>query len=501
MKFEIDKKSLLSRKADLILLWHFSSDSGLSEAVQAIDEACGGPIRTMLAAKDFQGKTPQAMLYTGGAIPASRIMLIGLESRDKAEAEAIRNAYAAAVQKMRSLKIRSAAVSLDFGTLSALSTEAAIGAALEGFVLGDYRYDRFKTSEGENTALLLAYLSAGSLDSAALKAAAQRVEKIAEAVYLARDLGNAPANVMTPSRLATEAKKMTVSRPIKCTVLDREKIRKAGMTALLGVSQGSQEPPTFTILDYRGGRPKQAPVVLIGKGITFDSGGISLKPAENMGEMKSDMAGAAAVIATLRASADLKLRVNLVGVIPATENMPGGKAYRPGDVITPLGGKTIEIISTDAEGRLILADAIAYAARFKPAVMIDVATLTGACVVALGDEVAGLFGNDNAIKRKLIAASQTTGEKIWEMPLWDCYQELIKSDIADLKNTGGRNGGAITAAAFLNQYVGAHPWAHIDIAGPAFSSKARPYIPKGASGFGVRLLVQFLTDYAQGKGR
>ena len=284
-------------------------------------------------------------------------------------------------------------------------------------------------------------------------------------------------------------------------VLDAKEMKDLNMNALLGVASGSFLPPKFIILEYGGGKKSEAPVVLVGKGLTFDSGGISIKPSEKMDEMKSDMAGGAAVMGTIMAVSDLHLPVNVVGLIPATENLPGGKAYKPGDVLKSMSGQTIEVVNTDAEGRLVLADALAYAGRFQPAAIIDIATLTGACIVALGDHVAGLLGTDDDLKRRLKEAAEITGERIWELPLWEDYHEQIKSDVADYKNSGGRAAGTITAAAFLHKFVGNYPWAHLDIAGPAWLTKANPYIPKGASGVGVRLLVRFLTDWKEKGGR
>jgi leucyl aminopeptidase len=277
-------------------------------------------------------------------------------------------------------------------------------------------------------------------------------------------------------------------------VLDAGQMKELGMNALLGVARGSDEPPQLIILEYRGGKKSSPVIALVGKGITFDSGGISIKPSDKMDQMKTDMAGGAAVIAAVRAAAELGLPVNLVGIVPATENLPGGKAYKPGDIFKSLSGQTIEVVTTDAEGRLILADALTYAGRYKPAAIIDLATLTGACIVALGDHVIGMMGTDDDLKREIRVAAELTGEKVWELPLWEEYHELIKGDAADYKNSGGRAGGAITAAAFLSKFTGGYPWVHLDIAGPAWLTKEKPYIPKGASGVGVRLLIQFLRN-------
>lgn len=334
----------------------------------------------------------------------------------------------------------------------------------------------------------------GRLNPGILKGAVKAAEAVCSGVYLARDLSNAPANDLTPEKLASCAKKIAENRKIRCEIFDRPRMKKLGMGGLLGVAQGSHAPPKFIILEYVGAGRRDKNIVLVGKGITFDSGGISLKPADKMHEMKNDMSGAAAVIGTIKTAAETKLPLNLIGLIPATENLPGGSAYKPGDVLTAFSGKTIEIISTDAEGRVILADALSYAGRFNPAMIIDIATLTGACVVALGEQVAGLLGTDDELKRKLKKASLDTGEKIWELPLWECYRESIKSDVADLKNAGAREGGAISAASFLREFAGSHPWVHIDIAGPAWTTKEGPYCSKGGTGFGVRLLIRFLRD-------
>jgi leucyl aminopeptidase len=304
---------------------------------------------------------------------------------------------------------------------------------------------------------------------------------------------------MTPTDMARRAKDAAISGKVRLTVLDNGKMEKLGMNALLSVARGSMEPARFIILEYEGGTRGESPYVIVGKGITFDSGGISLKPPDKMEEMKADMSGGAAVLAVIKAAAELRIPLNLVGLVPATENLPGGRAYKPGDVLRSMSGQTIEVISTDAEGRLILADALTYAGRFKPKAIIDMATLTGACIIALGDDVIGMMGTDDGLKNDLRRAATETGEKLWELPIWDDYAELIKSDVADMKNTGGRAGGAITAAVFLGKFVGDIPWVHLDIAGPAWLSKDRHYIPRGASAVGVRLMVRFLRDRASVK--
>ena len=497
MKIQVKRQPWRDIKADAVIVPHFQGEALSGEALK-IDRACGGLLQRIVTGGDFEGKSKQTqLLYSEGRIPAARIVLVGLGERGKVELDTFRRAYAGAANRLKGCKVKTLGACLDFGK-TGLAAGFSKVAALEGIILGNYQYRDFKTSAREDSKIEGLILSEGEMTGLG-KGDLAALSCVEEAVYLARDFGNAPSNAMTPSILARRASAMAKAKKIKCTVLDRRAIEKADMQALLGVAQGSKEPPRFIVLEYHGGKRSQGNIVLIGKGITFDSGGISLKPAEKMGEMKADMAGAAAVIGAVGAAADMKLPLNIVGLVPATENMPGGHAYKPGDILRSKKGKTIEVISTDAEGRLILADAFAYADRFKPAILVDLATLTGACVVALGEDVAGLFTTDRELRERLVKASEITGERIWELPLWDCYQELIKSDVADLKNTGGRNGGAITAAAFLSHFAGTRSWAHIDIAGPGFATKDKSYIPAGATGFGVRLLLRFLMEQSAAK--
>jgi len=314
---------------------------------------------------------------------------------------------------------------------------------------------------------------------------------------LARDLVNAPGNIKSPVFLTEQAQAAAKESGLTCKVLGQKELAKEGCGALLGVAQGSEREPQMIILEHNGGTKGKAPVALVGKGVTFDSGGISLKPGEKMDEMKMDMAGGAAVIGTMLAIALLKLPINVVGVVPAVENLPSGTAYRPGDILTSLSGKTIEVLNTDAEGRLILADALTYVKRYQPELVVDLATLTGACIIALGHHATAVLGNDQKLIDSLLAAGEASGERLWQLPLWDDYDPLIKSDVADVKNTGGRAAGTITAAAFLKKFASDFHWAHLDIAGTAWRDQNQPYIPKGGTGVGVRLLVAFLQKLAQ----
>jgi leucyl aminopeptidase len=329
----------------------------------------------------------------------------------------------------------------------------------------------------------------------ALETGFERGRITARAVIMARDMVNEPANHMTPSHMAEKAREVASRHNLGITVMDRAQMEKEKMGALLGVSQGTSEPPSFIILEYRGDPSGKEAVGLVGKGLTFDSGGISLKPQEFMSDMKGDMAGGAAVIAAMDAIAAMRLPVNVTALIPATENLPGGRALKPGDVLKASNGKTIEVVNTDAEGRLILADALSYAVKNGLGPLVDLATLTGACHVALGDLYAGLFSNDNVLAGRLVKAAGSGGEKLWQLPLPEEYRELNKSDIADIKNSGGRYGGAITAALFLQEFAGETAWAHIDIAGPFMTDKTRGVLVKGATGFGVRTLIRFIEGF------
>jgi leucyl aminopeptidase len=484
-------------KSAALVVPYFEDVKELQGTVKLLDEETGGVIKDIIASGDFEGKLNQiSVLYTRGLIPAKRIVLTGAGKKTDFTMEKLRGVFATAAKLVRSLKLKEFFTSLDF-IGSQESIEHTVQAVVEGVLLGLYQYTNYKTIDKDKKRDPKEFIIVEETEEVCktVRSAAENAEIIAAAVFFARDMVSAPGNEMTPSAMAAEARKITARKNVKLRILDERKIKKIGMNALLGVAKGSAEPARFIVVEYRGSTKADPPVALVGKGLTFDSGGISIKPAEKMEEMKSDMAGGAAVMGAVMAAADLKLPVNIVGLIPATENLPGGRAYKPGDILKSLSGKTIEVISTDAEGRLILADALTYAERFKPAAIIDLATLTGACVIALGDLAIGMLGTDKELKDRIRNAAEKTGERVWELPLWEEYHELIKSDVADFKNTGGRPGGAITAAAFLSKFIGKSPWVHLDIAGPAWLTKDRFYIPKGATGIGVRLLVQFLKDW------
>ncbi len=497
VNIEVRKGRLEDMKTQAVIVPVCEGEKKLSGNALGVDQKTGGLISRLLKKRDFEAKPSQVLvLYAPELLPYERIALVGLGKRKDLNLEKIRKAASQVMRHLRGLNVRQAALAFDPEVIPEEKSKI-IQAVVEGAVLGLYRFMPYKTIDRNDIKSMdkLLIVTASGEDAKAR----QQVEKakvICQAVCFARDLVATPGNEMTPSILAGHARKIAARKNLSCRVLDEKKMKKLGMNAFLGVSAGSCQEPKFIIMEYTGGKTGQAPVVLVGKGLTFDSGGISLKPAEKMDEMKTDMAGGAAVLGAMMAAADLELPLNIVGLVPATENMPGGCAYKPGDILKSYSGLTIEVLNTDAEGRLILADALAYAARFKPAAIVDLATLTGACVIALGEEVAALLGNDESLKEQIKAASEATGERIWELPLWELYDEQIKSDIADYKNTGGRPAGTITAAAFLSKFVGNAPWAHLDIAGPAWTTKDRDYVPKGASGVGVRLLVDFLEKRA-----
>ncbi len=498
MNIAVKKGKLENFKSQAIVLALFEKDRELTGPAESVDRLSGGLITDLLKNGDFAAKPSQiSVLYTRGGIPAQRIALVGLGKKEEINLEKVRAAYSKIMQHLRNINLTEAAVSIDLHLVPG-QKERIAQSVVEGVLLGLYQYTPYKTLGREEIREMKQLdIVADSDDYSFIAAEVKKAQIITAAVCFARDLVSAPSNEMTPAIMAQKAAEIARRRNVICKIFDKKQIKKLGMDSFLGVARGSHEEPKFITLEYAGGRKGEAPVVLVGKGLTFDTGGICLKPAEKMDEMKSDMSGGAAVMATLMAAADLRLPLNIVVLIPATENMPGGSAYKPGDVLKSYSGKTIEVINTDAEGRLILADALSYAARYKPKAIIDVATLTGACVVALGEDIIGMLGTDEQLKKKINEAAQITGEPVWELPLWENYADLIKSEIADYKNSGGRIAGTITAAVFLSKFVGDFQWVHLDIAGPAWSTKDRPYIPKGASGIAVRLLVEYLRRSAQ----
>ena len=486
---------------DVLICLSYEKEKTWSKTIAGLDKKLGGQLSDLRKSGEFSGKANQTtLLHLNGKLGSKRVLLVGLGTRETLTLERVRQAMGTAVKRARPVKAKDmACVMPDVPkTIGQLDTVAQ--AMVEGVMLGDYRFTEYRTDYSEDRKILQSctLLTPTSASQSTVNAGAKRGKILGDATNFVRNMSNHPANIMKPSRVVAEAKTIAKESKIRLKVLDRQHMKKLGMGGLLGVAQGSVEPPHFIILEYSGGPKTQRPVVLVGKTVTFDSGGISLKPSENMEQMKADMTGGAEVLAAVRAVSRLKLSMNVIGLLPVTENMPGGRATKPGDILTMLSGKTVEVQNTDAEGRLILADGLAYAARLKPACVIDVATLTGACAVALGQFAIGMLGNDEALKAAVQKAGLDSGERVWEMPLWDEYFEQLKSDVADMRNIGGRGGGMITAALFLSKFIGDHPWVHLDIASTDWSPSERPCVPKGPSGAGTRLLIQYLINRANG---
>ena len=442
---------------------------------------------------DFSGKEGEtALLYAPDGLAARRLLLVGLGEKGSFGLDGVRRAASAAAKRARALKLDKAAFVLPTSEGSAARVAAAEAAA-EGCALGLYQFDRHKTGEKARGLETFALVP----DDGGVADGAQTGAKIASAALLARDLANEPSNTATPEYLAQRAREIAGRHGMQATILDRAAIEAEGLTGLATVGRSATNEPRFIVLEHRGGGENDAPVVLVGKAVTFDSGGISIKPSAGMEDMKYDMSGGAAVLGTMEAVGALGLPLNVVALVPATENLPGGDAFKPGDVLEMHSGKTVEIVTTAAEGRLILADALSYARRYSPACVIDCATLTGACHVALGDHASGLMGNDDGLMDEVRRAGEAAGERAWPLPLFAEYTEQIKGATADIKNSGGRYGGASTAGAFLKEFAN-YPWAHLDIAGTAYGKKARnAYTPKGGTGAPARTLVEFLRGRAR----
>lgn len=470
-------------------------------ATKAVDQSLDGAISDLIESGDFSGKADQvAVLYPRGAIPARRVILVGLGPREKFNVDVVRRAAARAIQKARDLKAGRVATILHGAGAGELSIEEAAQATAEGSLLGLYDYRGQKTDDAPEPlpkSLELAIFDEGDVPAAQRGAEAGRA--IAAGVALTRDLVNLPPNICTPAYMAQAAAEMAEEVGLRVEVLERKQMEALKMGALLAVAQGSDTPPRFIILEHNGDRASELDsIVLVGKGVTFDTGGYSLKPKEGMGRMKADMAGAGAVIGAMYAIGALDVDLHVVGLAPAADNMIGSHAYRPQEVVTASNGVTIEINSTDAEGRMLLADALVYAARFQPAAVVDIATLTGACATALGRVAAGLFSTDDGLRDVLLSAADASAEKLWPLPLFPEYEKTLESQTADIRNSAGIRAGVGSSATFLKHFVSYPAWAHVDMAGLALEAKDNPYVPgKGATGFGARLLTEFARQWAQ----
>lgn len=493
MEFSIKSGSPEKQRCGAVVVGVYETRK-LTLSAELLDNASGGYLSEVLRRGDIEGKPGNVLvLHNVPGTMSERVVLIGLGKERELNDKAYTSALRAAIKALNDTGASDAAVFLTEVQLKKRSlawrTRQAALIALDA----SYRFDDFKSKKDDKRQLRkITFATERRNEHAEAEEGLRQGQAIAQGMALTRTLGNLPPNVCTPSYLADQAKTLAKEFKLACEVLEKKDMEKLGMHSLLAVAKGSHQPPKLIVLHYKGGAKDEKPVVLVGKGITFDTGGISLKPAPEMDEMKYDMCGAASVLGTLRAVAGMQLPINLTVVVPTTENMPGGGATRPGDIITSMSGQTIEILNTDAEGRLILCDALTYSERFDPDTVIDVATLTGACLVALGNVASGLLANHDPLARELLHAGEESGDRAWQLPLWDDYQDQLKSPFADMGNIGGKLAGTITAACFLSRYTKKFEWAHLDIAGTAWNSGAN----KGATGRPVPLLTHFLLKRA-----
>lgn len=505
MKIGVEVGDIARWEDEVVVVNLFEGVRRPGGATAAVDAALGHQISAMITTRDVSGAWKNVTLFpTFDRIPANRVMVVGLGSREDFTIDRVREVSALAAVKVRHAGHKTYTTIIHGAGIAGLELQGAAEAVVEGAILGLYRYSEHKTAADKSKIESVTIVTREKGHAETIREAVRTASVVATTTNFARDLVNAPSNDKTPRLLVEKIRPAAKEAAAALTVYDEKQLEKMGFGALLGVAKGSVEPPRLVVLEHAGGG-RSKPIVFVGKGITFDSGGIALKPLEAPGVdpmwvMRYDMAGAAVAIAAVLAAARLKLRVNVMAIAPLTENMPSGSAQKPGDIVRAYGGKTIEVLNTDAEGRLVLADSLEFAKTFKPEVVIDLATLTGAVKVALGRHACAMFVNDGPLRDKLVQASAVTSERLWEMPLWDEYNEQIKSDSADVKNTGGRSGGSITAAKFLEKFAQGLRWAHLDIAGTAWIEAApdspnKEYLPKGSSGFGVRLLVRLLRDW------
>ena len=479
-------------KTDLLVMFFFENEI----ETRGTDKTTAGIIKSAFQQKEFTGKINQSILIRNNK-NINKILLIGLGKRNELNFEKMMNA--ASIGSSFMIKSKSSNRKITYSLFNNRQDdkvfEEYIQAISQGAELGLYKFDKYKKDKTrevsinfwgreENRRNANKQIKTGTI--------------ISDGVSLARDISNMPSSDCTPLMLASRAKKISNKSGLKCRIIKKDQLKKLGMGGIIGVSKGSHQPPVCIVLEHKGGKKNEKPVVIVGKTITFDSGGISIKPSAAMDEMKHDKSGGAAVLGIMESVSRLKIPMNIIGIMPTTENLPGGNAYKPGDVLTFYNKKTAEILNTDAEGRLVLADALALAQDYKPRAIIDLATLTGACIVALGSVASGMMGNNDALKRMMFNASKACGERIWELPLWPEYKNMIKSDIADIKNIGVGGAGTITAAAFLSNFVGDYPWVHLDIAGTAWKQRGtsqKGYIKNGATGVGVMLIVELLSNW------
>lgn len=493
----VSNGSVLDQETDAIFCFRFQDQEEMTDTEKVLDSLVHEQISTALQTKDFQGKAFEIqMLYMTDGSSSKRLFLIGLGNSKKFDLEITRKVGSTVAEKIHSYDIKTASVII---TKELIKDEITLATTIKEFLIGMelnlYQFTEFKSTPSGNSDFDLTLYVNNSTNLSDMHHAISLARHFCSGVYLTRDLVNYPPNYATPSFLATQAKNLAHEFTLKCQIIDEEGMKELGMGGLLAVSQGSDEPSKFIVLEHNSEQLTMDTIVLIGKGVTFDSGGISIKPGDGMERMKTDMSGAAAVMGTMKAVALLNLPIHLVVLIPTTENMPSGKSFRPSDVLKMMNGKTVEVINTDSEGRLILADALCYADRYHAKAVIDIATLTGARTVSLGDHAIGLFSNDDHLVDQLVQAGETTYERVWKMPLFSEYRDVLNSYVADLKHMGGKSGGAIVAAKFLEEFVNNYNWAHLDIAGLVSQESGSFYRQGYATGIGTRLLTQFLLNW------
>ncbi|MBL8189435.1 MAG: leucyl aminopeptidase [Acidobacteria bacterium] len=489
MEVKADSRKFYEIECDALAVSVFEGEKPESGVLAELDQRIGGVLTSLIETGEFIGKASEsAYVHSTGEMKARRLLLLGAGKRDEFKADNVRRMAGVAARTLRGKKARTFAFLQRFG----LDASECAQAATEGALLALFEPDKYHTSDKTESHLDQMMIATDGNELDATKTGIERGRIIAEATNFGREVINEPSNVMTPTEMASKAAEVAKAYGLTLDVLDEDQMRELGMGSLLGVAQGSAEPAKLIVLSYKPKTKSDETVAIVGKGVTFDTGGISIKPADGMEKMKYDMAGGATTIAAMRAIAQLKPSVNVLGIVPATENMPGGRAQRPGDVVRAMTGKTIEVINTDAEGRLILADAVAYARKLGATKIVDLATLTGAVSIALGDVYVAILGNNQEWIDTVIAAAKKSGEKFWQLPLDKEYREQIKSEIADIKNVGGRKAGTITGAYFIREFVEDTPWVHLDIAGTAWNESTKPYLAIGPTGVCVRTLVNLV---------
>ncbi len=496
MKIEVIKNNIRDIMTNAVIVGVYEGVKSLDEDLAHIDHELGGIISEMIGGDAFKGKEGETLLiHTLGKIPAKKVLLSGLGKEEDFEEDTIRRVIGTAVKQLEKSKTDTAAI-MPVGLDKNISSEAVGRCIVEGAILASYKFNKYKTDK-ENSAGNLKEIYIVSTDDSATKNINNGIKvgkALADGTVMARDLINEPSNVLTPEAMADKAVEIANKHGLEVEILEREDMQKLGMGSFLSVTQGSDKAPKLITIKYFGGKKDDEVLGLVGKGLTFDSGGISIKPSAKMDEMKGDMGGAAAVLGAMDVIGTLKPEVNVVAVVGTCENMPSGKAYKPGDILTSMDGKTIEVLNTDAEGRLVLVDCITYTLKQGVTKLVDLATLTGACVIALGSTTTALISNNDEFVEEVKSAAKHSGEKVWQLPSYPEYKKQIKSDIADLKNAGGREAGTITAGLFLGEFAGDCPWVHMDIAGTSMIGNDREYMPKGGTGVGVRTLYHLIKS-------